>query len=122
MLNQWRWTRVQSMSTMSPMPRRLTLIRCRVRSITILTAALILASLGNAAAQVPPAAPPPESAPALIAEPAAPPPPWDETLYKKPWFWAAFGVLALTAGLIIVSTSASAPETPKTDLGNMRAF
>jgi hypothetical protein len=77
---------------------------------------------------VPPAAPVPAAAPgpALVATPgelgALPPPEEHPPLYKETWFWAVVGVVVLTATMITIGIVSQGPETPKTDLGNMRAF
>jgi uncharacterized membrane protein len=77
---------------------------------------------------VPPAAPVPAAAPApaLLATPgelgALPPPEEHPPLYKETWFWAVVGVAVLTATMITIGIVSQGPETPKTDLGNMRAF
>ena len=76
----------------------------------------------------PPAAPAPAPAPApaLVTAPgelgAVPPPEEHPPLYKEPWFWAVVGVVALTATMISIGVAYQGPATPKTDLGNMRAF
>ena len=42
--------------------------------------------------------------------------------YERAWFWTAIGVVAVTAVVILMSTSSQGPATPSTDLGSMRAF
>jgi hypothetical protein len=74
----------------------------------------------------PAAAPVPSPAPALIAAPgelsALPPPEERPPFYKETWFWAVVGVVVLTATMITIGIASQGPATPKTDLGNMRAF
>jgi hypothetical protein len=104
------------------------------------------APAGAAAATVPPesvaptppvAIPPPAAAPASTPLPAAappavmaapgelaplPPPPEKPPFYRETWFWAVVGVVVLTATMITIGLASQGPSTPKTDLGNMRAF
>ncbi len=44
----------------------------------------------------------------------------DPPIFEKWWFWTAIGAFAVTA-VVIVATS-SGPTPPRTDLGNMTAF
>ena len=75
-----------------------------------------------------PAAPPPSSAgaPTMMAAPGelAPLPPPEEKppFYRETWFWAVVGVVVLTATMITIGLASQGPSTPRTDLGNMRAF
>jgi hypothetical protein len=86
-----------------------------------------------AASEAPPVAAPPSApvpaaapAPALLATPgelgALPPAEEHPPLYKETWFWAVVGVVVLTATMITIGIASQGPATPKTDLGNMRAF
>jgi hypothetical protein len=63
------------------------------------------------------------AAPTLPLEAAAPTPVASESeppIFEKWWFWSAIAAFAVTA-VVIVATS-SGPVPPKTDLGNMPAF
>ena len=96
------------------------------------------------AADVPPSMPPPSAAtpapastppptttlaappPALATAPGElaplPPPVEQPPFYKETWFWAVVGVVVLTATLVTIGLASQGPSTPKTDLGDMRAF
>jgi hypothetical protein len=63
--------------------------------------------------------------PMAVAEPGPPPerarakPP----VYEEPWFWSVVGVVVVTVAIItLVSIGSPDPTTPKTTLGDMRAF
>ena len=74
------------------------------------------------AATVPPAIEPLPSAPVALEATAPAPvaPESDPPIFEKWWFWTAIAAFAVTA-VVIVATS-SGPSPPKTDLGNMTAF
>ena len=44
----------------------------------------------------------------------------DPPIFEKWWFWTAIGAFAVTA--VVVIASSSGPTPPRTDLGNMTAF
>jgi hypothetical protein len=91
-------------------------------------------SAGAPPADAPPAVTP--LAPTLAPEPTQAPPlqltertapeqqqPRPEPLYQKTWFWAAVGVVFVTATLILfVTLRDKANEPPTTTLGNMNVF
>jgi hypothetical protein len=90
------------------------------------------ASAAEANAPTPPppatmlAAPPPTPGPPMATAPGElaplPPPGEEPPLYKQTWFWAVVGVVVLTATMITIGVASQGPSTPKTDLGDMRAF
>jgi hypothetical protein len=75
----------------------------------------------------PPAVAAPASAPvstttAPLVLPA-PPAPKHTPIYRKPWFWGAVGVVAVTGMILLaVALAHTDPSTPSTRLGDMRAF
>jgi hypothetical protein len=53
----------------------------------------------------------------------APPAPKHTPVYRKPWFWGAVGLVAVTGMVLLaVALAHSDPSTPSTRLGDMRAF
>jgi hypothetical protein len=49
--------------------------------------------------------------------------PREEPLYRQTWFWAAIGVVFVTATVILfVTLRDKANEPPNTTFGNMHAF
>jgi hypothetical protein len=86
------------------------------------------------AAPIAPLAPTTGSAPAAAPAPAltattaplvlpAAPAPKHTPIYRKPWFWGAIGVVAVTGMVLMaVALANTDPSTPSTRLGDMRAF
>jgi hypothetical protein len=66
---------------------------------------------------IPPAADPAAPGATRATEPTERPP-----FYQRAWFWTVLGVVAVTAVVIAIGVSSQGPETPSTNLGNMRAF
>ena len=60
----------------------------------------------------------------LALEQRMPPPaPRRAPFYRRDWFWAAVGVVAISTAIILVSvSSAGNPDAPASTLGNMHAF
>ena len=48
--------------------------------------------------------------------------PRPEPFYRKTWFWAAVGVVLVTATLILVFSRRDPSDPPATTFGNMHAF
>ncbi len=64
------------------------------------------------------------SPPLVLEAPSpAPAPPPRPPFYRRDWFWGAVGLVALTAAILLIATTASTDQAPPpTTLGNMRAF
>lgn len=84
-----------------------------------------------AVAPIAPLPPPTVGAPALAPVSAttaplvlpAPPAPKHTPIYRKPWFWGAVGLVAVTGMILLaVGLAHTDPSTPSTRLGDMRAF
>jgi hypothetical protein len=134
--------------TMAPMPtmRRATLLG--LATLLVAAAAHAQTQPPPVSPDAPPAAPPPPAAPAgapsgvtplaptLAPEPTQAPPlqltertvpeqqePRPEPLYQKTWFWAAVGVVFVTATVILFMTlRENANRPPDTTFGNMNVF
>ena len=71
------------------------------------------------AAMVPQAEPPPSTAPALVAQPA--PPGQEDSLVKKPWFWAATaGAVAAGVAVVLLLTMGGSKD-PAPSIGRISA-